>query len=226
MADGPLDDKMVGAGLVLRTARKCAVQGTFHAPSEITAHPLPTVIERYSSPMPHVIEAASSGRAKCRGCEQRIAKGELRLGERRPNVFGDGEMTIWLHLRCAAYKRPEPLLEAMRDTEVDLDDAKLLATAAEHSIAFRRLPRINGAQRAPTGRARCRSCKELIEKESWRIPLAFFEDGRFQPSGFIHAPCAPDYFETLDFIDQVRHFSPDLDDDELAEFGAALNSSS
>ena len=44
--------------------------------------------------MDHVIEPASSGRAKCRGCGRAIAKGELRLGERLPNPFTDeGEMT-------------------------------------------------------------------------------------------------------------------------------------
>ena len=42
--------------------------------------------------MAHVIEHASSGRAKCRSCDQPIAKGELRFGERQPNAFGEGEM--------------------------------------------------------------------------------------------------------------------------------------
>lgn len=55
--------------------------------------------------MAHVIEHASSGRAKCHGCDTRIDKGELRFGERRPNAFGEGEMTLWFHLPCAAYKR-------------------------------------------------------------------------------------------------------------------------
>jgi hypothetical protein len=49
--------------------------------------------------VPHVIEPASSGRAKCRGCDRPIAKGELRFGERQPNAFGEGEMTLWFHLR-------------------------------------------------------------------------------------------------------------------------------
>ena len=67
----------------------------------------------------HVIEPATSGRAKCRGCSQPIAKGELRFGERMPNPYGDGEMTLWFHLPCGAYKRPEPLLEALESTEAD-----------------------------------------------------------------------------------------------------------
>ena len=42
--------------------------------------------------MPHVIEPAASGRAKCRGCGEKIAKGKLRFGERLPNPFGDGDI--------------------------------------------------------------------------------------------------------------------------------------
>jgi hypothetical protein len=60
--------------------------------------------------MPHVIEHATSGRAKCRGCGGRIDKDALRFGENRPNAYGDGEMTLWFHVPCAAYKRQEPFL--------------------------------------------------------------------------------------------------------------------
>ena len=124
-----------------------------------------------------MIETASSGRAKCRGCDQKIAKDELRFGERQPNAFGEGEMTLWFHPRCAAYKRPEPFLEAVAaHPEAGFED---LAAAARFGIAHRRVPRINGAERAPTGRARCRKCRELIEKDEWRIALVFFEEFRF-----------------------------------------------
>ena len=70
--------------------------------------------------MTHVIEPASSGRAKCRGCEQKIAKGELRLGEKLPNPYGEGEMTLWFHPLCGAFKRPEVLLEAMEEARLAL----------------------------------------------------------------------------------------------------------
>jgi hypothetical protein len=177
--------------------------------------------------MPHVIELASSGRAKCRGCEQAIAKGALRFGERQPNAFGEGEMTLWFHLRCAAYKRPEPFLEALAGAgegvaRKDIVDADELQAAAEFGVAHRRVPRINGADRAPTGRARCRHCKELIGKDTWRIALVFFEDYRFQPSGFIHAGCAQPYLETIDVLDRVRHFNPELGPSDLRELEQAL----
>jgi len=145
------------------------------------------------------------------------------LGERQPNAFGEGEMTLWFHLRCAAYKRPEVFLEIARASS---DPALTsLTPSAEAGIAHRRLPRVAGAERAPTGRARCRSCRELIEAGTWRIALTFFEEFRFSPSGFVHAACVPAYFETAEILDRVAHFSPsleraDLDDLERAVAGA------
>lgn len=177
--------------------------------------------------MPHVIEHAASGRAKCRGCDQKIAKDELRFGERQPNAFGDGEMTLWFHLTCGVYKRPEPFLEALdaaaEDAVLDdIPDADALRADAEMGAAHRRLPRVNGADRAPTGRARCRHCRELIEKDTWRIALVFFEEYRFQPSGFIHAGCAGEYLGTTDILRRVRHFKPDLEPADLDDLKAAL----
>ena len=170
--------------------------------------------------MPHVIEPATSARAKCRGCDLKIDKGELRFGERQPNAFGEGEMTLWFHVPCAAFKRPEPFLEVARESAEPAVTA--LISTAEDGIAHRRLPRVNGAERAKTGRAHCRSCRELIEAGTWRIALTFFEEYRFAPSGFIHAACAADYFETIEILDRVVHFSPDLDRSDLDDLARAL----
>ena len=220
--------------------------------------------------MPHVIEAAVSGRAKCRGCGERIDKGDLRFGERLPNPYGDGEMTLWFHPLCAAYKRPGPLLElldpaaelppaaevpaaeippagevpaaevppageARRGGDVppteealetlggDLEALEGLRAEAEKGVAHRRLPRIDGGQRAPTGRARCRCCRELIEKGAWRIPLVYFEGARFQPSGFIHVGCSREYFETDEVVGRVLHFAPGLTQQDLEELQLELD---
>src|SRR5258708_7001444 len=64
-------------------------------------------------PMQKMIEVAKSGRARCRGCRQTIAKDELRYGEEAANQFGDGTAMQWLHLLCAAKKHPRELKEAM-----------------------------------------------------------------------------------------------------------------
>jgi len=178
--------------------------------------------------MTHVIEHASTGRAQCRGCGIKIAKGELRFGEKEPNAFGEGEMTLWFHLPCAAYKRPEPFLELLGSVEaeeISTDEfgvADALRPAAEFGIAHRRVPRIDKTDRAPTGRARCRHCRKTIAKDSWRVGLVFFEEYRFQPSGFIHAACAGDYFGTTDLLDRIVHFNPILSAEELDAIGAAL----
>jgi len=188
--------------------------------------------------MAHVIEAASSGRAKCRSCDQPIAKGELRFGERQPNAFGEGEMTLWFHLPCGAYSRPEPFLEAQGAAPADAAGAdaagsatqaavpepqlEQLVAAARFGIEHRRVPRLHGAERATSGRAHCRSCRELIAKGEWRLPLVFFEDYRFNPGGYLHARCARNYFETTEILDRVRHFSPELRETELAEVAGAI----
>lgn len=172
--------------------------------------------------MDHVIEPAASGRAKCRGCGQKLPKDEWRFGERFPNPFGEGLATHWYHPACAAYKRPEPFLEALEPVRAALGDVGDLEREAKLGIDHRRVPRVDGAGRAPTGRARCRSCREQIPKEAWRIGLVFYEDGRFQPSGFVHAGCAGEYFDTVELLPRIRHFAPDLGDDELAAIAAEL----
>ena len=148
----------------------------------------------------------------------------MRFGEKLDNPFADGEMTHWFHIVCAAYKRPETLLEAMGTTAESLDDRDSLESEAKRGIAHRRLPRVNGAQRAPTGRSRCRSCREMIDKGAWRIALVYYQDGRFEPSGSIHTRCARAYFETVDVIGRLKHFSPELGEKDLAELGAELES--
>lgn len=174
--------------------------------------------------MAHCIERASSGRAKCRGCGERIPAGELRFGEHLPNPFAEGEMTHWFHLDCAAFKRPEPFLQTLETHADPLDDAERLASAAKLGIEHPRVPRIDGAARAPSGRATCRSCRVTIDKGAWRIGLVYFESesGRFEASGFIHARCAPSYFDTPDVLERVKHFSRELSDENLQELRAEL----
>jgi len=172
--------------------------------------------------MPHELEPASSGRAKCRGCGQTIKKDEIRLGEKLPNPFAEGEMTHWYHPICAAFKRPQTFLEVAEDQPASIEDCETLVQQARIGVAHRRVPRVNGAQRSPTGRASCRSCREPIEKGSWRIALVFYEDGRYQPSGFVHASCVSAYFETAEIALPARHFSSDLNDEDIVDFENSL----
>jgi hypothetical protein len=172
--------------------------------------------------MPHVFEHAATGRSKCRGCRQALQKGELRFGEALPNPFGEGEVTHWFHPRCAAYKRPEPLLEALHSA-AEVPDPEALEAIARASLAQPRLQRIDGAERSPTSQARCRHCREPIEKGAWRIRLVFHEEGTFSPGGFIHLGCRQAYFEASDIVEAVLHFSPALEDVDRAALRAELS---
>src|SRR5262245_4730792 len=177
--------------------------------------------------MPHLIQPATTGRSKCRGCGAAIQAGVLRFGESLPNPFAEGETTHWYHLECAGFKRPESLLETLQARTEPLEgaDAEALAAEAQRGIDHRRLPRINGAERDPSGRAQCRSCKAVIVKGAWRIPLVFFEEGRFSAGGSIHVPCAQAYFETADVMARVKRFSPGLTEPDLREIEAELSRS-
>jgi hypothetical protein len=175
--------------------------------------------------LPHIVEAAASGRSKCRACGAKITAGDLRFGERLPNPFADegGEMTHWYHLVCAAYRRPEAFLELMASADApEVPDRERLLAEASLGVAHRRVPRVSTAERAPTGRATCRACKSLIEKGAWRIALLFYEEGRFSPSGFVHAACAASYFETSDILARLKHFSPQITETDLVELGSLI----
>ena len=174
-------------------------------------------------PVAHLFEPAASGRSKCRGCGQPIKRGELRFGECLPNLFGEGEMTLWFHPMCAAYKRPQPILEALAQTTEAIPDRECLELAAQQSVTFRRIPRIDGAERAPSGQATCRSCRERIAKDSWRIRTVFYEEGRFSAGGYIHLACRKAYFETDAVLDQLLHFSPALSDADRRDLIRSAN---
>ena len=176
--------------------------------------------------MSHVFEIAPSGRAKCRACAQTIERGVLRFGERLPNPFGEGDMTVWFHPTCAACKRPESLLQALAEAPEGVPEREQLERIADAGARHPRLARIDGAERAASGQAKCRQCHEPIERGSWRIRLVFWEEGRFSTGGYLHLGCREAYFETGEVLDRVLHFSPGLaetDRAELAEACAAGN---
>lgn len=176
--------------------------------------------------MPHVVEQASTGRAKCRGCGAAIAKGAWRIGEAVPNMFADGENAEarhWYHPRCAAYRRPEAFLQALDGADAPFDDRAALVAQAQAGLAHHRLPRLDKAERAASGRASCRQCRTPIVKGAWRLTLTFWEDGRFMPAGYLHPSCVAAYAETTgDVVERVRHFTPGLTDDDVTAIAAAI----
>lgn len=174
--------------------------------------------------MPHLFEPAPTARSKCRGCGERIAAGALRFGESLPNPFAEGETTYWFHPECAAFKRPEPFLEALGALTEPPAEAARLEAEARRGVEHPRLARVDGAERDPSGRARCRSCRTTIARGAWRVRLVFYEEGRFSPGGFVHATCARAYFESTDVLPRLRRFAPLLADADLGEVAAQLQS--
>jgi hypothetical protein len=150
----------------------------------------------------------------------------MRFGERLPNPFAEGEMTLWFHPACAAHKRPEPFLQTLGETPENVPDRDRLERAARGNLAHRRLARIDGAEKAPSGQAKCRSCREPIARGSWRIRLVFYEEGRFNPGGFVHLDCRTAYFETGDVLDHLLQFSADLNEGERDELRSACQARS
>ncbi len=172
--------------------------------------------------MPHLIEPAATGRAKCRGCGEKIAAGALRFGESVPNPFAEGDTTHWYHLDCGAYTRPEAFLEALASASEPHPDAERLRAEAQRGVDHPRVARDDGAERDPSGRAACRHCREKIEKGAWRIQLVFWEDGRFTGAGSVHASCCQGYFETTEVAPRIVRFSPGLTGADLSEIQAEI----
>jgi hypothetical protein len=167
--------------------------------------------------MPSVIERATTGRAKCRACSQSIAKGDERFGEALPNAYGEGDSLFWFHLACAACCRPESLLPVLDQSQASEGEREALALLARDGIAQPRLCRIAKAERASSGRARCRHCRELIGQGAWRLALQMFEEGRFNPIGTIHATCAVHYLGVEPALARLRLPCNHLDEAALGE---------
>jgi hypothetical protein len=137
-------------------------------------------------------------------------------------MFAEGETTLWFHPMCAAYKRPQPLLEALEATTEGPTDKESLERVARASLEHPRISRIDGAEKSRSSQAKCRHCHETIERGSWRIRIVYFEEARFAPGGYVHLGCRKDYFDTPEVRDAILQFSPALSDPERDELARAL----
>lgn len=167
------------------------------------------------------IEAATSGRARCRSCGENIGKGEKRFGESIPNAYAEGEAVVWFHLACGACVRGEKFAPLLAN-HPDLPERDFLESQAALTAAFPRSARLLRAERASSGRARCRSCKEVIDKGRFRLCLGIFEEGRMEPIGFIHVACSLPYFGTAALEARIQRLSPGLAAADLEEIARDL----
>ena len=150
----------------------------------------------------------------------------MRFGESLPNAFGAGEMTLWFHPLCAAYKLPDAVLEALQDTSEAGVDVEILRRAALKSKEHPRLARIGGAEHSRSGQAACRHCHEPIAKGTWRIRIEYYEEGRFAPGGYIHVACSKAYFETDDVLEPALQLSPPLSEADRQELTVCFDAGS
>ena len=176
--------------------------------------------------MAHIIEAAKSGRAGCRKCKEKIAKGELRFGHEVSNDFSDSSYQ-WYHLKCAAVKLPAQLLETMADFDEDIPDRDEIDQLIAENRKKQKPTTFPYAELASTGRASCIVCSDKIAKGELRIAIEREVDaGGFsrRSAGYMHTQCASQCDELPDdAMEEIRQNSPQLDPGELDQVESALN---
>lgn len=175
--------------------------------------------------MSDIIEPASTGRASCRYCKEKIEKGELRFGERIPSAFSEGEQTLWYHLRCAGERLPEKLGAALVEYAGEVPAREELERAVENGKLNPKLASVQRVDRAPTARARCQHCHEAIAKGDLRVGIDRDVEGMMPTISYLHVRCAADYLGDAGLRDKLDRVSHTLPPDDraalLAELGAA-----
>jgi hypothetical protein len=148
--------------------------------------------------MAHKIEVASTGRARCRGCKEAVAKGELRFAEEFQNPYSEdgGTSFRYWHLICAAKGLANELAPVMGAYDGPIDDAVRAETQALVTANLR--PEMPHVGQASSGRARCRACDVTIKKGQWRVAFERMFDSPMGPqkgAAYAHASCLGRYLE-------------------------------
>lgn len=169
------------------------------------------------------IETSPSGRAQCRGCKQKIEKGDLRFAETYVIPGTDQEGSRYFHLKCAATKAPAGLKEAMDAYEGEIQNKEELEELIKKAPAKKGGPpkgKFPAADRAPTGRARCIQCSEAIEKGTWRVAIEReIDTGTFvtKGAGYMHPKCAPGWTESNEAGDYDAWVSSVIENSGLSD---------
>ncbi len=173
--------------------------------------------------MPDSIEEASTGRAKCRACREKIEKGSLRFGESVPNAFGEGDATHWFHLLCAAERRPEKLEAALKSHVGEVPDREQIERIAAEGAKNPKLAEVRRAERSPTGRAGCQHCHEKIPKDELRVAFEREAEGtQMATTSYVHAKCAAAHFGPEGLFEKLARTSSALGPDEVEALKSLL----
>lgn len=146
--------------------------------------------------MPHKIEPAPSARARCRGCKESIAKGAPRFAEEFQNLYSEdgGTAFRYWHPACAAPKLANELGAALAAYDGPVDDrSEIEALVLAHTR-----PEMPHAERAGSGRARCRACDTGIKKGELRVAFERIYDSPMGPqkgAAYSHPKCVARYLE-------------------------------
>jgi ribosomal protein L37AE/L43A len=168
------------------------------------------------------IEPASTGRSKCRACKRAIDKGALRFAESAPNPMTEGETKHYYHPMCAAERRSERMAAFLESHAEPLDTREALLAAATLGVSHPRLQRLGQVERASSGRAACRHCRETIAKGALRVALQPMEEGRTASWGFVHGECARGYAGVRPSVERLQRASADLPREDWDELALAL----
>lgn len=182
--------------------------------------PTPEAQEPEPELPPYVIEGARSSRSRCKTCRRSIDKDTLRMGILIEGPYGTGYM--WHHLKCAAKRRFEQVAEAYEqeawnhaktppENVPTLEKLQALHDDADQERKERK--QIPYTEPAPSGRARCKHCNELIEKGSMRVILGrsveFGNQLRTAPIN-VHPRCVAEALQEEDCSTENESFAGNL----------------
>ena len=172
--------------------------------------------------MSDTIEAASTGRASCRRCREKIEKGALRFGERVPSAFGEGEQTLWYHLPCAAERLPGKLDAALAAYDGEVPERDELLRVIENGKQNEKLALVQKVDRAPTGRAHCQQCHEAIAKGELRVGVDRDQEGMMPTVSYLHLRCAAAYLGEAGLKPKLERAARGLSAEDQAALAAEL----
>ncbi|XP_013185212.2 poly [ADP-ribose] polymerase isoform X1 [Amyelois transitella] len=150
------------------------------------------------SDLPYRAEYASSGRAGCKGCKDKIEQGKLRIARMVQSAFHDGKQPNWYHEECFFEKqRPKSVDEVGNFNKLKSADQKRLSTKIDEVsqgavvMVANEKPKGKSKKRAATAvvgalkdfgveyakssRASCKHCEIKICKDEVRIRKTVFD---------------------------------------------------
>lgn len=137
----------------------------------------------------NMIEPAKSSRSSCRGCKEKIEKGELRYG----NYDEMWDSYKWYHLPCGAAFNLTGFKQAAEDFG-EIENLEQILVDAKEAARGTLIPR---AEPAPSSRASCLHCEEKIApKGTLRVVVEREVEGFGKKPGYLHPKCSVEFTDS------------------------------